>query len=345
LLTRTPIVPLAAIEAAFAPLGPARALLLAVSGGPDSTALLLMATGWTQRRGGLPRLEAATVDHGLRAESAAEARGVADMCAGLGVPHRTLAWEGTKPKTRLQERAREARYALLAQCAATVGADLIVTGHHLDDQAETALFRLLRGSGIGGLRAMSAQASREGVTIARPLLGFAKTDLVAFCEAAGVPYASDPSNDDPRYARSRLRALSGALAAEGLDAPALARLARRASQVEDALAHQTHAAEARLRLIDAARCGAGALFGEPIEIVQRLLTETIAKIGGRSPSRVGLEKIETLTQSLKDAVASKREFSANLAGARVRLTTRGELTVEPEPPRRLRAIAPARRDE
>ena len=101
-----------------------------------------MAAAWARRRGGRPRLEAATVDHGLRAESADEARAVAELCERLGVPHRILDWRGAKPKSRIQERAREARYALLGECADAIGADVVVTAHHLDDQAETALLRL-----------------------------------------------------------------------------------------------------------------------------------------------------------------------------------------------------------
>lgn len=323
-----------AVDAAFAPLGDADALLLAVSGGPDSTALLLMAAAWARRRGGRPRLEAATVDHGLRTESATEARAVAELCLGLGVPHHILEWRGAKPKSRIQERAREARYALLAECAGAIGANIVVTAHHLDDQAETALFRLLRGSGIGGLRAMAARAPRDGVTIARPLLGFAKRDLIALCEAQGVAFARDPSNEDPRYARTRLRALAGALAAEGLDAPALARLARRAAQVEEALARQTEAAEARLRLIENGACEASLLLAEPTEIVQRLLTASIARVGGRDASRVGLEKIEALAAALRQAWNGGETFSANVSGARLRCDAKGSVRVEREPARR-----------
>ena len=336
MLSRPAIAPEAAIDAAFAPLAEAGTLLLAVSGGPDSTALLLITRAWAQRRGGAPHLEAATVDHALRPESAAEARAVAALCATLGVPHHSLLWQGAKPRSRIQERAREARYVLLAQCAETIGASFIVTGHHLDDQAETVLFRLTRGSGIAGLRAMSGLTAHESATIARPLLGFDKAMLVAVCESAGVLFARDPSNEDPRYARARLRALAGALAAEGLDAPALARLARRAGQVEEALARQTQAAEARLRLVETGGCDAGALFEEPIEIVQRLLTAAIARVGGKSARDVSLEKIETLALALREAVTRADMFSANVAGARVRRDAKGWARVEPEPPRRMR---------
>jgi tRNA(Ile)-lysidine synthase len=219
LLTRRTVVPQAAADAAFAPLAEAKALLLAVSGGPDSTALLLMAQAWAARRGGVPRLEAATVDHGLRPESADEARAVAALCEKLAIPHHTLLWQGEKPKTRLQERAREARYALLAQCAKAAGADVIVTGHHLDDQAETALFRLMRGSGVAGLRGMSAQSARDGVTIARPLLGFPRRNSSpiaskrAFLSRATHPtrthvtpargYARSPGRSPPKASTRR----------------------------------------------------------------------------------------------------------------------------------------------
>jgi len=157
------------------------ALLLAVSGGPDSTALLLMASEWAEPK---PRLFAATVDHGLRPESGAEAAAAAELCARLGVPHATLRWQGRKPTTRLQERAREARYDLLAAHARQVGAGVVVTAHHLDDQAETVLFRLARGSGLAGLAGMAARSRRGAIDIARPLLAIPKADLVALCEAA-----------------------------------------------------------------------------------------------------------------------------------------------------------------
>jgi tRNA(Ile)-lysidine synthase len=328
-----PALTLGTIDAILAPLADAPAVLLAVSGGPDSTALLVMAGNWARRRGH-PRIEAATVDHGLRAEGVDEAAAVGDLCLELGVPHRTLLWRGDKPKTRLQERAREARYALLGDHARAIGVEFVVTAHHLDDQAETVLFRLLRGSGVSGLAGMAARTTRDGLTLLRPLLSLAKTDLVAYCEAEGVAFARDPSNENPRYARTRMRAVLETLAAEGFDAaPALARLARRAAQVEDALARQTAEAEARLRLIETGGCDAARLLAEPTEIVQRLLTSTIARIGRREASRVGLEKIEALVAGLRQANEGCERFSANVAGAWVRSDGNGAVRVEREPPR------------
>ena len=319
------------IDALFDPFVRAKALLIAVSGGPDSTALLLMAAEWSKRRG-KPRIEAATVDHGLRPESANEAKAVGEICARLGVGHRVLQWKGVKPTSRLQERAREARYRLLVDHAKAIGADALMTAHHADDQAETVLFRLLRGSGVAGLRGMDLTTARDGMTIARPLIGLKKRDLIAFANARGAPFIDDPSNTDPRFARTRLRALLGRLGEEGLDAGALDRLARRARETEEALAHLTAEVEARVGAegpIDART-----LFAAPIAIAHRILTRRIAAAGGRDASRIGLEKIETLAAGLREALKERRAHGANVGGALVRLTAKGRLSFAPEPPRK-----------
>jgi tRNA(Ile)-lysidine synthase len=318
------------IEALFKPLARARTLLIAVSGGPDSTALLLMAAEWATRR--RTRIEAATVDHGLRPESADEAKAVAALAARLGVSHRILQWKGVKPTSRLQERAREARYRLLVDHAKAIGADALLTAHHADDQAETVLFRLLRGSGVAGLRGMELTTMREGMTIARPLIGLKKRDLVAFANARGAPFVDDPSNADPRFARTRLRALLARLGEEGLDAEALDRLARRAGETEQALAHLTIEVEARLGADEA--IDARSLYAAPIAIVQRILSRRIAAAGGRDPSRIGLEKIEALALALHDALRERRAHAANVGGALVRLTVKGRLSFAPEPARK-----------
>jgi tRNA(Ile)-lysidine synthase len=318
------------IDALFAPFVRARALLIAVSGGPDSTALLLMAAEWAKRRG-KPRIEAATVDHGLRAESADEAKAVAALCVRLGVGHRILQWRGVKPTSRLQERAREARYRLLVDHAKQIGADALMTAHHADDQAETVLFRLLRGSGVAGLRGMDLVTARDGMMIARPLIGLKKRDLIAFANARGAPFIDDPSNTDPRFARTRLRALLARLGEEGLDAEALDRLARRARETEEALAHLTAEVEARVGSEGAIE--ARALFAAPIAVAHRILARRIAAAGGRDATRIGLEKIETLVEGLRDALKERRGYGANVGGALVRLTAKGRLSFAPEPPR------------
>jgi tRNA(Ile)-lysidine synthase len=319
------------IDALFAPLVRAKALLIAVSGGPDSTALLLMAAEWAKRRG-KPRIEAATVDHGLRPESADEAKAVARLCARLKVGHCVLQWKGVKPTSRLQERAREARYRLLVDHAKAIGADAVVTAHHADDQAETVLFRLLRGSGVAGLRGMDIMSARDGMTIARPLMALKKRDLIAFANARGTPFIDDPSNADPRFARTRLRALLARLDEEGLNAESLDRLARRARETEEALAYLT--AEVEVRLGSEAALDARALFAAPIAIAQRILAQRVAAAGGRDAGRIGLEKIEALAAALRDAIKERRAYGANVGGALVRLTAKGRLSFAPEPPRK-----------
>ena len=308
--------------------------LIAVSGGPDSTALLIMAAEWATRRE--RPIAAATVDHGLRPASAAEAETVAAFCQDFGVPHKTLVWTGPKPKTRIQERAREARYRLLAAHARTIGADAVVTAHHADDQAETVLFRLLHGSGIAGLAGMEALSLREGIVIVRPLLDVPKADLVAFCKAKGAAFVDDPSNADPRFARAALRPLLATLAAHGLDRDALLRLARRAREADEALARA--AAELEAKLGDGP-IDARALFAAPIAVVQRTLARRLAEAGGREMSRIGLEKIEVLALALAAAAAAGRAFRANVGGAIASLSAKGALDFAPEPSRRGKAAS------
>src|SRR5436305_4996684 len=153
--------PIAVSEAAqlFADLADAAILILAVSGGPDSTALMWLAARWRDALESSPKLVAATIDHALRKESAREARAVARLAKNLNVEHVTLRWTGRKPKTGIQEAARNARYRLLSEEAHRQNASHVVTAHTLDDQAETVLFRIARGSGLSGLRGMARVTS------------------------------------------------------------------------------------------------------------------------------------------------------------------------------------------
>src|SRR3954470_14553922 len=146
----------------------ASALVLAVSGGPDSLALMWLAARWRRALTRGPKLIAVTVDHGLRPEAPREARGVKRLARELDLPHRTLRWTGAKPNAGLPAAARAARYRLLAQAAKASGATHILTAHTRDDQAETLLMRMLRGSGIAGLAAMARESERDGVLLARP---------------------------------------------------------------------------------------------------------------------------------------------------------------------------------
>ncbi|MGP8191246.1 MAG: tRNA lysidine(34) synthetase TilS [Methylovirgula sp.] len=326
------------LAARFAPLERARGVLLAVSGGPDSVALMLMAADWA-KTGAAPPLFVATVDHGLRPESRQEAEQVGLWAGALSLPHRILFWEGAKPKTAIQERAREARYALLCAYAAEIGADYLVTAHHADDQAETILFRLLRGSGISGLAGMPVAARRGDLIHLRPLLDCPKDALIAFCEARGQPFFRDPSNENPAFARARLRRLEPILAQEGLDRDALLRLGRRAARADLALDVYTE----KLRAACHATRADGqfsapfrALGAEPAEILGRLIEAEIHALGQAlgidKPLR--LDRLETLTASLQAAMQKREPWRGSLAGMALVLDREGSLTICRERPRR-----------
>ncbi len=210
--------------------GPEEKVALAVSGGPDSMAMLALAAA------AFPgRAIAATVDHGLRLASADEAAMVAGYCATIGVPHATLAPDAPIERSNLQANARAARYRLLERWAVKGGAQALLTAHHADDQAETFLMRAARGSGVSGLAGVRARQAIGGgeVLLVRPLLGWRRAELRALVEGLALPFVDDPSNLDDHYDRTRFRAL---LAATPLLDPApLARSAAYAAEADDAI--------------------------------------------------------------------------------------------------------------
>ena len=333
-------VSVAEAKALFNPLADASTLVLAVSGGPDSTALLFLAARWRRARKSGPRLLAVTVDHGLRRESAGEARAVAQLARRLGVPHRIVRWEGKKPATRLQQSAREARYRLLAAAAARAKARAILTAHTLDDQAETVLIRMSRGSGLSGLGAMARAAPLPvggEVVLARPLLEIPKARLIATLRRARIEFADDPSNRDPRFTRARLREVMGALAREGLDARRLSLLARRLRRAEVAIEAAVDAAKAALSQAPWPQRGPILFDAEhfnrlPAEVALRLLGRAIARAGDEGSIQLG--KLETLYEGLTSADRGKTSrWRRTLAGA---LITRegSKLAIERAPPRR-----------
>ena len=250
---------------------------VAVSGGPDSLALLLLAAA------ARPRLiDAATVDHALRPESRAEAEMVDAVCKRIGVPHfiLTLRW-ASPPKSNLQARARKGRYQMLGGWAVERGLRAVATAHHLDDQAETLLMRLARGAGIGGLGA--TRASRPlvaGVALVRPLLGWRKAELAALVAAAGVKAVDDPSNRDPRHDRVRMR--EWLKRADWADPERLAASAAWLNEADEAL-DWALAPFAATRIT---RDGATLVVDPsdmPRELQRRLLLHAFAELGARRP--------------------------------------------------------------
>ena len=206
---------------------------LAVSGGSDSMALLRLASRWSSSSGA--RLSVLTVDHGLRARSAAEAVEVAGWSAAQGLAHATLLWTGAKPTAGLQAKARQARYDLMAGWCAMNGATALLTAHTLDDQAETVLMRLARSSSLDSLAGIPRIGSWNGVKLLRPLLQERREALRGLLREMGQPWIEDPSNGDERFERVRIRRALGLLRELGITAEGLANVAGEAQQATRAL--------------------------------------------------------------------------------------------------------------
>lgn len=217
--------------ALFALLAGHRKVGLAVSGGPDSLALLVLYAAWREQ-GGAPAAIVYTLDHGLRPEAAQEAELVRRIAVERGFDARVLKWEGPKPASGVPAAARAARYRLIGAAMVEDGASILVTAHHLDDQAETVLMRLAHGSGARGLGAMRPVADVEGVSVARPLLGVPKAKLRAIVLGHGLAPVDDPTNRDFNYERARWRAIGPGLEQAGLTPERLAQFAQRMQRLD-----------------------------------------------------------------------------------------------------------------
>ena len=199
-------------------------------------ALMHLASRWVEMTGRGPEaLAVVTVDHGLRLESKDEAAFVAAEAERLGLRHATLSWAGEKPASGIQAAARRARYSLMTDYCRAEGFACLVTAHTEDDQAETFLMRLRRGSGLDGLAAMAGVSERDGVRLIRPLLAFPKARLTAYLRSRSLPYVTDPSNENLSFERVRLRHAMKACAYAGIGRPALALAASRLGRARDAL--------------------------------------------------------------------------------------------------------------
>ncbi|WP_243451066.1 tRNA lysidine(34) synthetase TilS [Sphingosinicella sp. CPCC 101087] len=282
-----------------------------MSGGADSLALLLLAA-----RAAPATVLAATVDHGLRAEAAAEADFVAALCARIGIGHRIL--RPAEPITgSVQAAARRARYALLETWRQECGLDWILTAHHADDQAETLLMRLNRGAGVAGLSGVRAVNGR----VARPLLGWRRAELAAIVRTAGVAPVADPTNVDERFDRARTRRHIGD--AGWIDPPALARSASALAEADAALDWTVE------RLVEARAGGDTAearldVTGVPGELRRRLLLAMLRRIAPGAEPRG--DELSRLLETLD------RGGTATLAGVKCRGGP--EWRFEPAPPRR-----------
>jgi tRNA(Ile)-lysidine synthase len=299
-------------------------LILAVSGGPDSLALLYLMAEWKKRLGArAPDVRVATVDHGLREESGREAEIVADHCAALGLAHTTLHWNGAKPTRGIPNAARNARYELLEVHARTFSdSSAVVTAHHQDDQAETVFMRLARGGGVDALAAMRderAISNGSPVRLVRPLLGFSKAQLIATLSARGVSWLDDPSNSNMTFERARVRQ---SLEASGLDAAALAATARRMQDAAAGLAYAATCFKETLALSTNrgifAQFDRRAFDAGPIVLRQMFLAEMIGRFGG-STSKPEAAEIEALTLRIS---GSKESTMATLGGTQISIGLR-----------------------
>jgi len=285
----------------FARLNAFSHLAAAVSGGADSLCLMILLGEWKRRRSWPGTLEILCVDHGLRPESGDEAAYVSACARELDLGCTVLRWSGPKPSGNLQEAARIARYRLMAAHMKTSGAEALLVAHHRDDQAETFLDRLTRGSGVAGLKAMAADEPNgpEGLRLLRPLLSVPKQHLEASLIARGRRWCTDPSNTATKYKRSRLRSLLPLLAEEGLTPDRLARTADNIRRADEALEAVLRALAEKHLVEHAAgplKLDRQVFRAQPEELRLRLLTLMMSRVTGqiqrpRLRNLVGLDRM------------------------------------------------------
>jgi len=267
-----------------------------ISGGPDSMALGWLLAQWAKDHD--VQVHAITVDHGLRKESAEEAKLVADRIRNWpNTRHTTLRWDGDKPETRILEEARKARYDLMLSYMASRRITHLCVAHHQDDQAETFLIRLAKGSGLDGLAGMKpVQKFGEGFLV-RPLLDLSKDDLVAICNDNKIPFVNDPTNLNEKYLRPRLRASREVLEEEGLSSKRLSVTAARLARAQSALvqmADEEFGKTLREKKDDGFFFDTGALRELPEELTIRIVLKAMDAIHPGDDYGPRMEKVEHL---------------------------------------------------
>ena len=231
-----------------------------------------------------PKFTVLTVDHGLRAAAAAEATQVGAWAQSCGLPHATLRWEGSKPATGLQARARSARYDLMTAWCKANGADWLLTAHTQDDQAETVLMRMARTASVDSLAGIAKTGAWQGVALFRPLLALRREALREYLRSLGQPWIDDPSNDDERFERVRIRKALAAFDGTGLTTPALADLASDMSEAAQGLWGATdNWVKAHVSVFDTGYClvPRGAFDDQISALKSRILSGLITRFGGR----------------------------------------------------------------
>lgn len=295
---------------------------VALSGGGDSTALAVMMAEYAH----IP-VEAVTVNHGLRPEAAEEAAKAAELCASLGMRHETVNWSGWSGAGNLQDAARQARVALISDWAARRGIGIVALGHTQDDQAETFLMRLARGSGVDGLAAMAQRRTQNGIIWIRPLLGYQRQELREFLRARGLDWSDDPSNEDERFDRIKARKVLKNLEELGVSTDTLAGTATRMHSVRAVLEADTQAAAKTLSRATQAgdvEIDTAGFHDLPLELRQRLLAHALKWVSS-SPYRPRLKALERLMASISDG---RRDV---LAGCIVTPLKAGRIRIGREP--------------
>ncbi|NQZ13873.1 MAG: tRNA lysidine(34) synthetase TilS [Alphaproteobacteria bacterium] len=295
-------------------IGTKKELAIAVSGGPDSMALAhALVSDYSDKN-----FHIITVNHGLREEASQEVGLVRRWTEGSSnIKFVELEWVGDKPDTGVMAAARDARYQLMTDYCLDNGLAALFVAHHQDDQAETFLIRLAKGSGIDGLSAMGMLSQKSGVFIARPFLSLPKVSILAYCNEHNVPFATDPSNENDEFLRPRLRAIQGVLGQEGLTPQRLSKLSSRIGRAGDALNVMSEKAysdcclnetEQRISIKDD-------LFQHwPEEISLRVLKAAMEKLQPEQEYATRLEKVEDLHETLVSAYNQKQDMKKRSLG-------------------------------
>ncbi len=287
---------------------------------------------WTRARN--VKLYAFIVDHGLRPESTAEAKRVAKNLKAFGIQNvKILTWDGVKPKTRLQEQARKKRYELLTKACRAHGISHLCTAHHGDDQMETFLMRLKRGSGLKGLLGMDARTELSGIYILRPLLDLTHEDAVSYCSHKKIPWMEDPSNQNTQYERVRIRNLLPSLKQQDITVAMLSLTLARLMQSYHALSYYVEKEEKNYCVESKSQRVVYRLdlvTQVPFEILVQILIRAIVKIAGKKDYAPSLAGVENVARRIG---ADEKFRAASLGGVTIRVSrTRKTLEITGNPP-------------
>ncbi|MCF6302809.1 MAG: tRNA lysidine(34) synthetase TilS [Devosiaceae bacterium] len=286
----------------FSPIVGRQKIALAVSGGSDSLGLMVLVSHWVRGQAPSPDVYVYSLNHGLRAEAAAECQMVGEVARDLGFTFRDLLWRGKKPTSGFQAAARAARYRLIAKAMRQDNVGVVLSGHHIEDQAETVLMRISSGSGLHGVRGMDAFSNMEGVEIFRPLLDVRPHELSNVLSSVGLKGVQDPSNSDEKYERVRWRKALLRLNELGLNSSRLSKFSKRMARADHALEQicdklfVSHVNADQFGVLDIEQ---NVFFSQPDELALRLLSRMIfSGSGGRGSGE--LAQLEKLVSDLAD---------------------------------------------